>query len=282
LNDADPFLNLLISFPYWDNDNERLLRANAACVRLVVDSGAFTGWKGGDPVKLDDYCHFLSNLPIKPWRYFVLDVVHNPEATYENYRIMLDRGLKPVPIFTRGESPDRLDQYYATSDVVGVGGLVGTPKKLAFINGIMKLIAGRRVHWLGVTTPSFLHHYRPYMCDSQSWESIGRYAIGKVYVGRGQFRTVSRDDFRQPPDGQLIAALRSYGLPAAALAKEEGWRGGRSVARRLHARSWVRYSLDLQRQCGTLLFMAFTTAMAAGHLVAGFNDERTGNPLRWR
>ena len=63
-------LNTLIAYPYLKPDAVEMLRARADQVRFVLDSGAFTAWKSGNPIALDDYCRFIEGLPIKPWRYF--------------------------------------------------------------------------------------------------------------------------------------------------------------------------------------------------------------------
>lgn len=179
-------LNLLVAYPYAKPDVIELIRQNEGRIRFLLDSGAFTAWKAGKPIALDDYCRFLESLPIKPWRYFALDVIGDPHGTMKNYEMMLKRGFKPVPIFTRGEDPSVLEDYYKTSDVVGIGGLVGTQGNKGFVKGIMKLVNGRRVHWLGFSALAFVKHYRPYMLDCATWNTGASYAEPVVYMGGGK------------------------------------------------------------------------------------------------
>jgi len=148
----------------------KLLQENRDNVRFLLDSGAFTAWKAGKPIALDDYCRFIESLPFESWRYFMLDVIGDPAATMRNYETMLKRGFNPIPIFTRGEDPSVLDDYYKTSDLVAIGGLVGTPGNKGFVKGIMEKVGGRRVHWLGFFDCNFVKHYRPYSCDSSTWK----------------------------------------------------------------------------------------------------------------
>lgn len=73
--------NVLVAFPYWQDEIARLMQAHPDTFRLLIDSGAFTAWKAGKSIALDDYCRFLEALPAAPWRYFTLDVIGNPDAT---------------------------------------------------------------------------------------------------------------------------------------------------------------------------------------------------------
>lgn len=248
-------LNILVAYPYLTSAIVDRLRDVGPDLRLVVDSGAFTAWKAGKPINLDDYCRFLDGLQIKPWRYFTLDVVGDPHASMVNYETMLRRGYTPVPIFTRGEDPSVLDDYYKTSDVVGIGGLVQTEGNKGFVKGIMKKVAGRRVHWLGFTNLEFIKAFRPYMVDSSSWESGALYGSVRIYIG-GKFRSVTRANFITRPDAELMDGLRSLGIDPFSLSRHEAWSGSYSVIRTLCARSAVRLSMDMERRIGTKMFMA--------------------------
>lgn len=99
-----PKLNILIAYPYF---NSKIIQELTPLIdeghcRFLLDSGAFSCDTLGIKITVDDYCRFLDNLPVKPWRYFMLDVVGDPEKTIKNYEIMLSRGYTPIPVFTRG------------------------------------------------------------------------------------------------------------------------------------------------------------------------------------
>lgn len=249
-------LNVLVAYPYASANILQKLKARESTTRFVLDSGAFTAWKAGKPIALDDYCRFIERLPIKPWRYFTLDVIGDPHASMANYEAMLKRGFNPVPIFTRGEDPSVLDDYYKTSDVVGIGGLVGTPNNRAFVNGIMRHVGSRRVHWLGFTDVEFVKRYRPYMCDASSWEAGARFAAVKLYMGGGKHITIKKADFQSRPDPKVIARLQALGINPYSLATNKSWSGAYSVNRTLCAASGVALSLDVERHTGTKMFLA--------------------------
>lgn len=268
-------LNLLVAYPYMKADVVDLVRANEKSIRFVLDSGAFTAWKAGKPIQLDEYCRFIESLPFTPWRYFTLDVIGDPHGTMKNYETMLKRGFSPVPIFTRGEDLSVLDDYYKTSDVVGIGGLVGTTGNKGFVNGIMKKVAERRVHWLGFTALEFVKHYRPYMCDSSSWEGGARYGQFALYMGKGQTTVLRKTDFAKKPTKEIAATIESFGFSPRDFAKTENWNGGYSLNRRICGYSATRFSLDVQENLGTCLFLAAATAHASKILLEGFEMEQS-------
>lgn len=264
---AEQKLNLLVAYPYMSKQVIQQIKENKDAIRFVLDSGAFTAWKSGKPIALDDYCRFLDSLPFEPWRYFALDVIGDPHASMKNYETMLKRGYKPVPIFTRGEDPSVLDDYYKTSDVVGIGGLVGTPGNKGFVNGIMRHVAGRKVHWLGFTSINYVKQYKPYMCDSSSWESGARYATINLYLGNGKFKIIKKTDFQNKPSPVVVEAIEKLGFSVGALAKAESWVGGPSVSRNLCAASGVQYSSDVEKNLKTKLFLAAAASEGIGMLI---------------
>jgi len=274
-DDAAPLLNLLVAYPFLTGPILKRIGDNLDRIRFLVDSGAFTAWKAGKVIELDDYCRFLETLPVTPWRYFVLDVVGDPAGTMRNYEAMLRRGFKPIPIFTRGEDPSVLDDYYKTSDVVGLGGLVGTPGNRGFINGIMKRVGSRRCHWLGFTQMAFLKHYRPYMVDTSAWAAGVMYGSFALYMGRGRTEKIGRLAFAQRPAPEILEAIASYGIDPLAFARNEHWMGTHSLNRRLNAHSVVRMSLEIQRELGTLFFASDCRQQSMILLLEGYEYERT-------
>lgn len=256
----DPnLLNVLVAYPYMSKGMLRHVTNYRDTIRLVIDSGAFTAWKAGKPIQLDDYCRFIESLPVTPWRYFLLDVIGDPHATMRNYEVMLQRGFNPVPIFTRGEDPSVLDDYYKTSDVVGIGGLVGTKGNKGFINGIMKRVGNRKVHWLGFTVPEFVLHYRPYMCDSSSFDSSLRFGNLQLYTGRGNIVRCRSKDFITKPSQKIIDAIRMFGEDPALLARKAEWVNSgadRNASERLTYRSAILMNRELEQRSGSKVFFA--------------------------
>ena len=250
------------------------LSADISKIRFVLDSGAFTAWKAGKPISLDDYCKFIESLPFIPWRYFTLDVIGDPKKTFENYEIMLKRGFTPIPIFTRGESLSYLDEYYKTSEVVGLGGLVGTKGNKGFVKGIMKHVNGRKVHWLGFNAKEFIPYFKPYMCDSSSWSSSFRYASAQVYDRGGRWIRFTKKDFSKKPDEKLLDLIRSHDVDPKRLAIDDEWSNGNRerefAIETLTHRTWVRYQQDLEKVLGVKFFLACSTSGQVSLMLRAF------------
>lgn len=253
-----PPLNILVSFPYMSPGVIEQLRQCGPNLRLLLDCGAYTAWTSGKPIDLDEYCRFLEAPPVPLWRYFALDVVGDPEATWRNYEVMLKRGFRPLPIMTPGESLETMDRYYETSDVVGLGGLnaLKPSRKHNYVRTVMAHAAGRKVHLLGYTTLDHLKALRPYMCDASSWESGARYAMLNLYMGRGKVVMLKKRDFIKRPPEVVLNRIRELGMDPFALSRTSGWAGGYSTARRLCGAGMVRLSIDVEQQLGTRLFLA--------------------------
>ena len=230
-------------------------------LRFLLDSGAFTAFTLGKVITLDEYCKFVETLPFKPWRYFMLDVIGDEEKTNDNYKIMLDRGLMPVPIYTDGADRNVIDNFFDHSDCIGVGGLVGASKNkiIHSLNETLKKCNGRKAHLLGYTSIAYLKKFRPYSCDSSSWSSAMRYGSAKLYTGNGQWISVKKSDFIKRPKQAVIDVLRSYGINPKLLASKAEWvnggRGDRAVELIAH-RSWAKLSFDIEKNIGTKLFLA--------------------------
>ena len=258
---SDKNLNVLVAYPYLNKSLQTYLQ-DKKDINLLLDSGAFTAWKAGQVIEIDDYCKFIDNLPIKPWKYFALDVVGNPQKTMENYEIMLKRGYNPIPIFTRGEEINVLEDYYKTSGIVGVGGLVGTKKNKSFVNALMKKINKRKVHWLGFTNIKYIKFYKPYMCDSSSWLTGSRYASFNLYCGNGKFEKINKRqwltnrDYLSGNELNIKNVIKNYGFNYFDLQKTNGWIGGNSVIRNLCASSYIKLSDDIENQLNTRFFLA--------------------------
>lgn len=268
-----PKFNLLISYPYVDDNALKVLKTfNNDRLRLVYDSGAFKAWKSGKPINIDDYCKFIETVPCKPWRYFTLDVIGDEGATLKNYEIMLRRGFNPVPIFTRGADISHVDEYYKTSDVIGIGGLTHVRRNKKYVNMIMKVVAGRKVHLLGYTNMDYIKFYRPYMCDASSWESGSRFGQLKLYLGKGKFETITRKTFIKRPAPGICRAIKRMGFKVSDFSIESNWHGGKGLMRQLCIKNIMFTARDIEKFLGTKLFVA-TTANDSFSIIRDMHNE---------
>ncbi len=254
----EPPLNILIAWPYYKADLEEVRKGIDFETRLYIDSGAFTAWKAGERLDVDAYCDFIESLHPKPTRYFTLDVIGDKDGTRKNYERMLERGLSPIPIFTRGEDVSELDRYYDKSDLVALGGLVGTKGNSGFVKGIMRHVGDRKVHWLGFVRSGFLSSYSPFSVDSSSWNAGVRYGSVSIYKGAGRFIRVHKRDFLFKPEASVCGAIRRLGVDPTRLSCSAEWLNStRGTASELLAlRSWVKYAKETEIKFGTHFYLA--------------------------
>lgn len=246
-------LNILIAYPYMTEFSFGFLKERKDDLFFILDSGAFTAWKAGKEITLDSYCKFIESLPIQPDHYLTLDVIGDPEGSLKNYEKMLERGFKPMPVFTRGEDIKMLNEYYKTSDVVAIGGLVGTQNNKGFVKGIMPHVGTRKVHWLGFTNERMLKVYRPYSCDASSFKGARRYGQVEIFdIKTMTWVKLSKKDYKPGHD----AVMRSYDIDPMQLIKNENWSGNSSFSTKLSFRSHVRASIYYERAFGTKYVLA--------------------------
>jgi len=263
--------NILVAYPYMKKPMIDLLKENEHRTRFLLDSGAFTAWKAGKPIALDDYCRFIESLPFEPWRYFMLDVIGDPKATLKNYETMLKRGFKPIPIFTRGEDPSVLEDYYKTSDVVAIGGLVGTKGNKGFVKGIMEKVGKRRVHWLGFTDLNFVKHYKPYSCDASSWNNGAQFGYVQTIDKRTMTaKTIDNKHFKLLSNlerEKLFSCFHNGGLKIN-LNKYNGRYGAPMVT---GAKTWTQLSIQYEKKIGTIILLAVAADYQAHILLTEFS-----------
>jgi hypothetical protein len=272
---ADSKLNVLVAWPYCTELYLKVWSENRSLINVFVDSGAFTAWKAGDVLDVDEYCDWIEALKPQPERYFTLDVIGDSEGTRKNYERMLERGLSPIPIFTRGEDVSELDRYYETSDLVAIGGLVGTKGNKGFVKGIMRYVGDRKVHWLGFTRFGFIQGFKPYSVDSSNFSMGYRYGFVPIYMGRGKMISLMRKDFVKRPSDEVCRAIRFHGVDPRELTQEKHWsrvsHKGDLAIERLCSRANVLWALDMKRKYGTRVFVAISSCDGGFELVMAVN-----------
>lgn len=153
---------------------------------IFLDSGAFTVWKSGGTVNLQDYIDFIHKHKDKLEVYANLDVMTDPAATWENQAEMERQGLKPLPVFHIGEDFKYLHkcmeyEYFAVGGNVYKG--LGILK--SFFDTMFAMLCPKdngylpthKVHGFALTAPSIVASYPWYSADSTSWVMYGKYGI---------------------------------------------------------------------------------------------------------
>lgn len=208
-----PQRNALVSFHYYrDYDLDRLSN-----LRLIGDSGAFSAKTQGVQITVDDLAEWAVKWSARLAWVAALDVIGNPEATYRNWRRMVDAyDLRAVPTVHFGTRPEELDRYADDGcDFVGLGGLVGIQRKPAmrWLVQTMRYAADRhptmRFHGWGCT--SVHHALLPfYSVDSSSWTEGLRYRTMRIVDPRNGKYVPYPTDGRAALTGEPSRLLRDY------------------------------------------------------------------------
>jgi len=263
-------LNLLVAFPYFDKAIIKELETLKGRYRLIVDSGAFTAWNAGKPVHLDDYCEFLDSIEhLKPFNAVQLDVIGDGEATYKNLLEMQNRGYDVMPVFTRGEDPQRLEEFYKMHDYVMLGGLVGGKTNKNYVKWFLNRNKSRDIHLLGFTNIDFVKHYKPKSVDSSSWVGAARFGAISLQTRGGKVKTVHKTKFIERPENWIIDHIKELGFSfseIARLRKAEAWinsgffddsKGSiKTFAQFVSTCSHVKRAIDIEREVGTHIYLA--------------------------
>lgn len=277
-------LNLLIAFPYFKGNDVLLRKIPRQQYRLIIDSGAFTAWNTGKPIHLDDYCRFLDSIEwLRPFHAVQLDVFGQPEASFKNLRIMQSRGYDVMPVFTRGESLELLEEYYRMTDYIMFGGIVIGGKNEGYVKWFLNKNKGRKCHWLGFVNIPFMKKYKPESVDSSSWSSSARFGNLGLYMGAGKIKTFNKYDFKRRPKKEILDGIHRVGLDeshARFLAYEESWSGAvwtfkqtatwnkqqTGMSQFVSTCSHLLRANEVERNLGTKVYLAGNNPIVNAHL----------------
>lgn len=221
---------------------------------LMLDSGAYSVWKSGARIDIDQYIDFCQQNPAISY-YVNLDVIPGTAATsptvqdiedaaaqgWKNYCKMIRRldFDKVIPVFHRGESLKWLEKMLGIeAPYIGLGGTAGSVSRRAVIKWLNQVrevvvVNGQsvvRVHGFGINSLELLRRFPWYSVDSAGWLILA--SFGKIWVPR---KTAGQFDFD---------------LPAAvvAMTPQSGWKGEFQIhcdtmlpAWRRHVEQWLEY-----------------------------------------
>jgi hypothetical protein len=160
--------------------------------KVFLDSGAFSSYKRGLSIDLEEYERFivehLSDIEV----YAALDVIGNPEATRRNVELMESHGLRPMPTFHFGSPDSELERLLDKYDYIALGGvaILGSRKRLlqAWLDKCFSSVIrrkGKKVHGFGIMARWAWERYPFYSVDGSSWCVPGKYRTLKGVGGKG-------------------------------------------------------------------------------------------------
>ena len=184
------------------------------CVgQFFMDSGAFSVWRSGKTVRLEDYITFLKEYLEMLDVYAALDVIGDAEASFRNYVAMREAGLDPMPCFHIGEPFSWLEKYVeAGATYIGLGGVAqrSSGDRHQFLREVFQRFpdpAKVGFHGFGIASRALWTQYPFRSCDSTTAAMAGASRVVKTPQGSLEFRT--RTAKRRPP-GIVENALRAW------------------------------------------------------------------------
>jgi hypothetical protein len=153
-------------------------------IEIIMDSGAYSAWRLGKAVDLNEYCAFLEANQDWIAHYVNLDTINprDPEAaaraSFDNLVAMRKRGLRPMPVFHAGENIDWLRRMLDLGcDYIGLASLSMSDRGRAndWYAAAWQEMTDRagnptvRVHGLGEGRWSSLSRFPWFSADSTSW-----------------------------------------------------------------------------------------------------------------
>jgi len=156
-------------------------------VDIFLDSGAFSAWSKKLEISMDDYCKHIDKHHEYITIYANLDVIHDGEGSYRNWRRMRSRGYDPMPVYHAETDPKYLVKYLESGvEHVAIGAIsqMTTSARLTNLDDMWRTyltddmgLPIRKFHGFGLTAPKIAVKYPWYSVDSTSWVMYGRYGI---------------------------------------------------------------------------------------------------------
>jgi hypothetical protein len=178
-------------------------------MRLWLDSGAYSAWRLGVCIDLDEYIGFLQRHGAGFHCYFSLDVIPGEyghletrpdrievaaRRSYANHCKMRQVGLTPIPVLHSVESIDWMRRYLDAGEQVVALSIKGTYSMLKWLDqcfDLLKHYPNVRTHGLSATSIAILGRFQFDSVDSSTWlfqSKVGQVPVPRYSNGRPDYR----------------------------------------------------------------------------------------------
>lgn len=220
-------------------------------IPLMIDSGAFSvgnrkgNGKTVEPIDIHDYIAFCKEVK-KDFPNVVcvnLDVVDEGRLSYRNWKIMLDAGVRTLPVYHVTTDEMWLAKYCAQTDYVGIGAIARAhdSKRAIALDRVWERylvdedrMPTHKVHGMGITSFTLMKRYPWYSLDSTSWFMVAMYghlciprrrhgrwdfggqALKITFSEKGNNRKVKNkhiENLSPPERRDLLAYCKEMGFP---------------------------------------------------------------------
>jgi len=139
---------------------------------FMLDSGAYSAWSTGKNISLLDYMGYIERNKEYISYYIALDILGDPDITYDYYRIMRKKGFTPIPVFHYGADESYLQLYSKENEYIALGATVPVKDKRRVARWIIKLqykYPQLEFHLLGSSSQAITMWTDIKSCDSSTW-----------------------------------------------------------------------------------------------------------------
>lgn len=159
--------------------------------KLMLDSGAYTAWRKGTVIDIDEYGQFVTEHKDLFDVCVNLDVIGSGKKSYINWRHLWDNGVETMPVWHVGTDEKWLKKYLDKTDYIGLGAIanLSSVRRVAGLTHIWdnylreeEKIAKYKVHGMGLTAVDIVTRYPWYSIDSVS--PVLQAGYGGIYVPR--------------------------------------------------------------------------------------------------
>jgi len=204
---------------------------------LFYDSGAFSAFTKGVPIKVEEYAEWLHR-----WKHFAityanLDVIKDWRGTVNNLKRLQDLGLNPLPVYHGGSPTEILEELCEQYNYIAVGGITGARPRsndlMRNLSAIFRQINGRvSVHGFGALDMKMQKSFQWYSADSTTWLNGHRY--GKIRMFDPRSATITDFKVRQAKGwGRAAYPLRVLGLDWRDFAFQKEYAPNKDIVTRL-------------------------------------------------
>ncbi len=181
-------------------------------VNCMMDSGVFSTWKRGNVVGIDEYIAFVHknldwievcvNMDMIPSKYgqarTQAQIGESARVSYENLWYMKSCGLKPLPVFHRGEEFIWLKRMLDEGEeYIAVSPKAADSDAIAWLDKVFTLLTTHdgvplvRIHGMGITSTPILFRFPFYSADSTTWSNAS--SMGCILYPKHIGRTIRYD-----------------------------------------------------------------------------------------
>jgi hypothetical protein len=180
---------ILVSYHYFRNKplNEFIEKIGYK-PEIMLDSGAFSSYSKGKNIALLDYMKYIEQNQEYISCYISLDAIGDPDITYWYYKIMKEKGFKPIPVYHYGSVQSYLDKYIELGEkLIALGATVFIKDKnevSSWIRFIKMQYQEIDFHLLGSSSKRIIDYCDIHSCDSSTWIMMAMNGYPKDIKGK--------------------------------------------------------------------------------------------------